>query len=141
MKRSTIQDHTELCSSIGLELASKNRKKGDGKFNKTNDLAIHWAFLRPTFKNISFFMGNFYQSSIKMLNNLLHKNKLKFIRSATIWLISQVHLKLITLCVLSVHFSVRNLHFSLYAFSTFMGQFSSGQTLSCTPKCSLSKSP
>ena len=40
MKKSSIQDQAELCSSIGLEMAAKTMEEGHGSFTKIGDFAI-----------------------------------------------------------------------------------------------------
>ena len=40
-------------SSIGLEVATKNRKEGHGGFAKISDFAIRWALFRLAFMSMS----------------------------------------------------------------------------------------
>ena len=65
-------------------MATINREKVYGSFTKNSDFAIYWALLRPVFMSISIFQGYFYLSNIKMSNNMLRGNILKFILSATV---------------------------------------------------------
>lgn len=45
MKKSSIQDQAELCSSIGLEMAAKTLEDGHGSFTKICDFAINRVLL------------------------------------------------------------------------------------------------
>ena len=74
MKDFLIYDQAELCSSVGLKMATINREKVYGSFTKNSDFAIYWALLRPVFMSMSIFIGNFYQSNIKMSNNMPYRN-------------------------------------------------------------------
>ena len=84
MKKSSIQDQAELCSSIGLEMAAKTMEEGHGNFTQICDFAIDRVLLWFMFMSMSFFMGNFYQSNNKTSSNLLHRNTLEFLPSATV---------------------------------------------------------
>ena len=84
MKKSSIQDQAELCSSIGLEMATKNRGECQGSIIKISHFAIYWSSLGLMFMSRSFSMGNFYQSNNKTSSNLLHRNTLEFIPNATV---------------------------------------------------------
>ena len=84
MKKSSIRDQAELCSSIGLETAAKSIEEGHGSFTKICDFSINRVLLWFMFTSMSFFMGNFYQSNNKTSSNLLHRNTLEFVPSATV---------------------------------------------------------
>ena len=84
MKKSSIQDQAELCSSIGLEMTAKNVEEGHGSFTKIFDLAMNRVLLRFMSMSMSFFMGNFHLSNNKTSSNSLHKNTLEFLPSATV---------------------------------------------------------
>ena len=84
MKKSSIQDQAELCSSIDLEMTAKNVEEGHRSFTKSFDYAINRILLRFMFMSMSFFIGNFYQSNNKTSSNLLHRNTLEFLPSATV---------------------------------------------------------
>ena len=78
MKKSSIQDQAELCSSIGSEMAAKNRDECHGSYTKISDFAIYWVSFRLMFMSISLFMVNFYQS-----NNKTSSNTFEFTPNAT----------------------------------------------------------
>ena len=59
MKKSSIQDQAELCSSIGLEMTAKNMEEGHGSFTRILDFAMNRVLLRLMFMSMSFVMGNF----------------------------------------------------------------------------------
>ena len=55
MNKSSVQDQAKLCSSIDLEMTTKNRDKGRGSFTKISDFATLRALLGPTFIGIFFY--------------------------------------------------------------------------------------
>ena len=84
MKKSSIRDQAEHCSSIGLEMAAKNMEEGHGSLTKICDFAIYRLLLRLMFMSMSFLMGNFYQSIKKTSSNMLHRNTLEFLPSVSV---------------------------------------------------------
>ena len=65
-------------------MATENMEEGHESFTKISDFAKHWSLLRPMSMSISFFMGNFYQSNVKMSNKLLCRSMSKFIPNASL---------------------------------------------------------